>query len=417
MCSALNAVNDGTSFAYSSSGEGFATRTRMAASNLSKENDIRSPNRPGNASAPRDRHSIAVDRIEVAAYTIPTDAPESDGTLEWDDTTMVAVHAAAGGVTGFGYTYASSAAGRIIESMLAGIVSGRDAMDVEACYVAMRQGVRNIGRDGVAASAISAVDIALWDLKARLLDISVVALVGAARDSVAVYGSGGFTSYSIERLQEQLAKWVNDGIGAVKMKIGRDPIADRDRVRAARQAIGPAPQLFVDANGAYTRKQALAQAEDFVRHDVSWFEEPVSSDDLEGLRLMRDRAPGGMDIAAGEYGYDVQYFRRLAEAGAVDVLQADATRCGGVTGFLRAAAVCDAFGLPLSSHTAPGVHAHLCCAAARTKNLEYFHDHVRIERLLFEGALLPVGGALRPDRSRPGFGLELKRADAERFRV
>jgi L-alanine-DL-glutamate epimerase-like enolase superfamily enzyme len=359
--------------------------------------------------------AAAIDRIEVGAYTVPTDAPESDGTFEWHETTAIIVHARAGDAVGIGYSYAPIAAGDVIRSTLDGVVEGRDAMDVEGAYVAMRQAVRNIGRDGVAASAISAVDIALWDLKARLLGVSLASLIGAARDAIALYGSGGFTSYSDERLTEQLRGWVDAGLRAVKMKIGRDPSADRARVRLARQAIGDRAQLYVDANGAYTRKQALAQAERFAEDQVSWFEEPVSSDDLEGLRLLRDRAPAGMDIAAGEYGYDIQYFRRLAAAGAVDVLQADATRCGGVTGFLRAAAIADAFALPLSAHTAPTVHAPLCCAAARAKNLEYFHDHVRIERLLFDGVLRPVDGDLRPDRLRPGLGIELKRQDAERY--
>jgi L-alanine-DL-glutamate epimerase-like enolase superfamily enzyme len=359
--------------------------------------------------------STTVDRLEAASYTIPTDAPESDGTFEWHETTAVVVQASAGGTRGLGYTYASGAAADVVRSSLAEVVTGRDAMDVEACYVAMRRAVRNIGRDGVSACAISAVDVALWDLKARLLGVSLVSLLGATRDAIPVYGSGGFTSYSLEWLTGQLSGWTESGIRAVKMKVGRDPAADRERVRAARQAIGPRPQLFVDANGAYRRKEALAQAERFREQDVTWFEEPVSSDDLEGLRLLRDRAPGGMAIAAGEYGYDVQYFRRLAEAGAVDVLQADATRCGGVSGFLRAAAVADAFGLPLSAHTAPAIHAPLCCAAARALNLEYFHDHVRVERLLFDGAVNPVDGALQPDRARPGLGLDLKRADAERY--
>jgi L-alanine-DL-glutamate epimerase-like enolase superfamily enzyme len=288
-------------------------------------------------------------------------------------------------------------------------------MDVEAGYVAMMQAVRNLGRQGIAAAAISAVDIALWDLKARLLGVPLVSLIGAAHEAIPVYGSGGFVSYSVEQLQLQLAGWVAEGIGAVKMKIGRDPAGDRERVARAREAIGAAAALFVDANGAYDRKQALSQAEAFERDRVSWFEEPVSSDDLEGLRLLRDRAPARMEIAAGEYGYEPQYFRRMAAAGAVDVLQVDATRCGGVTGFLRAAAICDAWCLPLSAHTAPAVHAHLCCAAARARNVEYFHDHVRIEQMFFDGVLHPSGGALRPDRSRPGLGIELRRRDAERF--
>ena len=279
----------------------------------------------------------------------------------------------------------------------------------------MVRAVRNIGRPGVAASAISAVDIALWDLKARRLNLSLVSLLGAARDGIRVYGSGGFTSYTIERLRAQLGGWVAGGIRDVKMKIGRDARADRERVAQARAAIGASAGLFVDANGAYERKQALAQAEAFTDLGVVWFEEPVSSDDLEGLRLLRDRGPAGMAIAAGEYGYQPVYFRRLLEGGAVDVLQADATRCGGVTGFLAADALCDAWNVPLSAHTAPTIHAHVCCAAPRACNLEYFHDHIRIEDLLFDGVLRPVDGLLRPDRSRPGLGIELKSRDADRY--
>jgi L-alanine-DL-glutamate epimerase-like enolase superfamily enzyme len=176
-------------------------------------------------------------------------------------------------------------------------------------------------------------------------------------------------------------------------------------------------ELFVDANGAYDRKQALLKAEQFADLNVTWFEEPVSSDDLEGLRLMRDRSPAGMRIAAGEYGYDERYFRRMVGAGAVDVLQADATRCAGATGFRNADSICEAFCLPLSAHTAPTLHTHLCCAAPRAINVEYFHDHARIEQMFFDGAIKAVKGELRPDLARPGLGLEFKRSDAERYRV
>jgi L-alanine-DL-glutamate epimerase-like enolase superfamily enzyme len=234
---------------------------------------------------------------------------------------------------------------------------------------------------------------------------------------VMAYGSGGFTSYSNEQLRDQLSCWVRDGIRAVKMKIGTHPDDDLNRVAAAHDAIADHAELFVDANGAYDRKQALAFAAEFKKLGVTWFEEPVSSDDLEGLRLLRDRGPSGMDIAAGEYGYDAVYFRRMLEAGAVDVLQADCTRCGGVTGFMKAAEVCDAFGLPLSAHTAPSVHGHLCCAALRARHVEYFHDHVRIEQMFFDGALRAVHGDLRPDLARPGLGLDFKRSDAEKYLV
>lgn len=360
---------------------------------------------------------VAVERLDVSAYAVPTDSPESDGTLEWDSTTIVVVEAFAGGGRGLGYTYGDAAAAKLIDGKLAGVVAGRDAMSVIGAWEAMVGAIRNLGRPGISSMAIAAVDAALWDLKARLLDLPLVTLLDAAHTSVPVYGSGGFTSYSVVRLQEQLGGWVEEGIPRVKMKVGRHPDEDIDRVRAAREAIGPDGELFVDANGAYDRKQALEFAERFAEFGVSWFEEPVSSDDLEGLRLLRDRAPAGMEIAAGEYGYDLPYFRRMLEAGAVDVLQADATRCAGITGFLRAGALCKARSLPLSAHTAPALHVPACCATVPLRHLEYFHDHVRMERMLFDGAPEPVDGALHPDPSRPGFGLELKRSDAASYAV
>lgn len=265
--------------------------------------------------------------------------------------------------------------------------------------------------------AISAVDSALWDLKAKLLNIPLVTLLGVVQPSVEIYGSGGFTSYSVEQLQNQLGGWVAEGIKAVKMKVGRNPEEDFSRVRAAREAIGEKVQLFVDANGAYSRKQALAMAARFADLGVTWFEEPVTSDDLEGLRLIRDRVPEGMDIAAGEYGYDVCYFQRMLAAGAVDVQQADASRCAGISEFLRVGALCDAANIPMSAHTAPSLHLHPCCAIARLRNIEYFHDHARIENLFFDGTIQPAGGRLRPDLTRPGMGLEFKEADAKPYAV
>jgi L-alanine-DL-glutamate epimerase-like enolase superfamily enzyme len=358
-----------------------------------------------------------IERIEVSVYQVTTDSPESDGTYEWDSTTMVLVEAAAGGRTGLGYTYADTATAQLIRDKLADVVKGRDAMGVPGAWSAMCAAIRNLGRPGIASMAISAADTALWDLKARVLDMPLVTLLGAVHEAAPVYGSGGFTSYSVRQLRDQLAGWVEAGIPRVKMKIGRDPAADLDRVREARAAIGPEAELFVDANGAYRRKQAMAMAEVFSESGVTWFEEPVSSDDLEGLRLLRDRAPAGMDIAAGEYGYDLFYFERMLEAGAVDVLQADGTRCGGITGYLRAGVLCEARGLPFSAHCAPSLHAHPSCALPAFRHLEYFHDHVRIEQLLFDGALAPVDGAIHPDLGRPGLGLEFKRQDAARYAV
>jgi L-alanine-DL-glutamate epimerase-like enolase superfamily enzyme len=358
-----------------------------------------------------------IERLEVSAFRIPTDEPESDGTLSWDATTLVLVELHAAGTAGLGYSYADAATARLIHDTFAPLLTGGDALDVPAQWMAMVRAIRNLGRPGIASMAIAAVDTALWDLKARLLGLPLAKLLGAVRARVPVYGSGGFTSYTIERLQQQLGTWAAQGIPRVKMKVGRHPEHDLERVRRAREAIGPATELFVDANGAYRRKQALAFLEAFATAGVSWFEEPVSSDDLAGLRLLRDRAPPGMEIAAGEYGYDLPYFSRMLGAGAVDVLQADATRCAGFTGFLKVDALCEARCLPLSSHCAPFLHLQVCCASARVCHMEYFHDHVRIANLLFEGVPRPHEGTLSPDLTRPGLGLEFKHADAQRYAI
>jgi L-alanine-DL-glutamate epimerase-like enolase superfamily enzyme len=376
--------------------------------------------------------SVVIKRIDVSAYTIPTvytstssqvgggttyAFPESDGTYTWDKTTIVVVEAHAGNVCGLGYTYADVATAMLIKHKLVEVVQGRDAMAVPGCWLAMVEAIRNLGRPGISSMAIAAVDAALWDLKARLLDLPLVTLLGASHAGALIYGSGGFISYSREQLQQQLRDWVEQGISRVKMKLGRNAQVDIRRVREAREAISPETALFVDANGAYSRKEALAMANYFAEEGVTWFEEPVSSDDLEGLRLIRDRAPAGMEIAAGEYGYDLGYFRRMLEAGAVDVLQADATRCAGITGFLRVGALCEARSLSLSAHCGPSIHVHACCALPNFRHLEYFHDHVHIEHMLFEGALTPKQGILYPDLSRPGMGLELRKADAAKYAV
>jgi L-alanine-DL-glutamate epimerase-like enolase superfamily enzyme len=358
----------------------------------------------------------AIEGIDVAAYTIPTDAPEADGTLSWDSTTIVVVHASAAGEAGLGFTYADVSTAKLIESKLGSLLEGRDALAPQAAWAAMVGAIRNLGRPGICSMAIAAVDLALWDLKARLLELPLCKLLGMAHECVPVYGSGGFTAYSLQRLQQQLSGWVQEGIPRVKMKVGSNPDADPERVRCARAAIGPNAQLFTDANGAYTRKQALEIAQRFREEAaVSWLEEPVSSDDLAGLRLLRDRAPAGLEIAAGEYGYDAVYFERMLAAGAVDVLQADVTRCGGITELLRIDGMCRARSLPLSLHCGPAIHLHPALALQQLVHLEYFHDHVRIEHMLFDGVRSPREGALYPDLSRPGNGLELKRMEAERY--
>ena len=363
---------------------------------------------------------MRIDRLETRLYCVPTDLPEADGTIQWDSTTLVLVEAVAeSGARGLGFSYASRGAASVVHEKLCKAVAGGAIDDLGSMWNAMIASTRNMGRPGIAATAISAVDVALWDLKARLAGQPLYRLLGAHRDSVPIYGSGGFTSYTDAQLAQQLGGWVEQGIPRVKMKIGTDwgTRADLDvhRVQVARQAIGPAAELFVDANGAYAAKQAVALAERFAEHGVGYFEEPVSSDQLDQLAFVRQRV--SQAVAAGEYGYDPWYFRAMLQAGAVDILQADATRCLGVSGWLEAARLAHSFAVPLSAHCGPSIHAQIGCAAPQLSHIEYFHDHVRIEHLLFDGALEPIGGCLRPDPTRPGLGLDLKAADAERFRL
>ncbi|HEX5268240.1 MAG TPA: enolase C-terminal domain-like protein [Acidimicrobiales bacterium] len=294
-----------------------------------------------------------IEKLDVSVYTVPTEAPESDGTLTWTATTVVVAEPRASGSTGLGFSYATGACARLI-------------------------------------------------------------------NDVPVYGSGGFTSLTDDELAHQLGAWVHDlGIPRVKMKVGEAwgsrPERDLARAALARRTIGEGPELFVDANGGYATKQAIRLARAYADLGVTWFEEPVSSDHLGALAEIRAQTP--IDIAAGEYGYDLFYFQAMCDAGAVDCLQADVSRCAGVTEWLRVAALAESFGLQVSGHCAQSLHLHPACAVDNVRHLEYFADHARLDRMLFDGVLEPAGGVLRPDLSRPGLGLELKRSDAEVYRV
>jgi L-alanine-DL-glutamate epimerase-like enolase superfamily enzyme len=368
-----------------------------------------------------DLDDVRIDSIDVHAFEVPTDGPdgkEQDGTLEWNSTTIVLVQVHAGGRTGLGYTYGDVSAASFTESKLIGLLQGGYVTSPPALWHLMGRQIRNAGRPGVGAMAVSAVDVALWDLKARLLELPLIHLLPAYHDRVPVYGSGGFTNYPLDRLTDQLTGWVEQGIPRVKLKTSRDPERDPQRLAAVRMAISDQPEIFTDANGAFGRKQALYWAHRFHDEwDVRWLEEPVSSADLEGLRMLRERGPERLEIAAGEYAYTTRDFANLVQGPAVDCLQADVTRCGGITAILEVAGLAAARHLDLSAHCAPAISAHAFCAVRRLRHLEYFHDHVRLESLLFDGTLSPDGGALRPDTARPGLGLEIKWADAEPYRV
>ncbi|MFY9915422.1 MAG: enolase C-terminal domain-like protein [Nocardioidaceae bacterium] len=363
---------------------------------------------------------MRVDAVDASAYTIPTDAPEGDGTLTWNSTSMVVVRVRSGDVVGTGWTYAPAACVAIVDGLLSDVVVGADVMDVGASWRAMVVAIRNAGRPGVVSCAISAVDVALWDLKARLLETPLHRLLGAVRDEVDVYGSGGFTTYDDSQLETQLGRWVREqDMPRVKIKVGESwgtrPERDLARMALTRELIGPDVELFVDANGGYERKQAVRLMQAAGELDVRWFEEPVSSDDLQGLREIKRAVPA--DVTAGEYGYDLAYFQRMLHAEAVDCLQVDVSRCGGITEWSRIAGLAAAYGLQVSGHCAPHLHAAVAAATPNLRHLEWFHDHVRIEGMLFDGTLDPTGGSVTLDAAAGGHGLRFRAALAEPYRT
>lgn len=357
-----------------------------------------------------------IEASSVHAFRLPTEEPESDGTLKWEHTDLILVTVAGNGQQGIGYTYANTATARMIKDQLLPLLADEDPLDVNHLWEKMRGQMRNTGRPGITSMAISAIDSALWDLKAKVLDLPLCKLLGQVHESLPVYASGGFTSYPPEKLKDKFSEWLQEGISMFKMKIGRNKSKDMERMEAARDTIGSA-ELFVDANGAYFPKEALAMAEEFPDLGISWYEEPITSDNLEGLKYVREHVPSRVNVTAGEYGYDLTYFRRMLTAGAVDILQADVSRCAGITGLLKVHTLCEAFHLPLSTHCCPSLHLHPALALPNMVHLEYFRDHVVIEQKLFEGAPKADKGQLLPDTTKKGAGIDFKFSDAEKYRI
>lgn len=349
----------------------------------------------------------SIDAVTVAVYRFPTDRAEADGTLTWDATTAVTATVHAGNRQGLGWTYSTAAAARIVTDHLAEAITGRDVMDTAGSWSAMHRACRNLGTRGLVMQAISAVDIALWDLKARVLGIPLTDLFGRARETVPVYGSGGFTTLSDSELADQVDEWAAAGCPAMKIKIGqswgRDIDRDIARVNTFREITGPAVHLMVDANGGYTTGQARRVGADLERLGVVWFEEPVSSDDITGLGVVR--AAVRCDVTAGEYAADLYDIDRLCPV--VDCLQLDATRCGGYTGWLRGAAIAQAHNLHVSAHCAPALHAAVAAAVPNLRHVEWFIDHAHLEPLLVDGTPAVRQGTLDPHGHAPGHGMTI----------
>lgn len=302
--------------------------------------------------------AVRIDRVTATSYRVPTATPEQDGTLDWDATTAVVVHLAAGDDEGVGWTYSGTAAHTVISDLLTDVLVGRDPAGVTALWEDMRRACRNVGIRGLVMQAISAVDIALWDLAGRRAGRPVHKLFGADGAAVPIYRSGGFTNLTERQLADEIAERQAAGCQAMKIKIGRDDARDRERIEQVR-GVAPGVELMVDANGAYTRGRAGRMGHLLDELGVVWFEEPVSSDDVEGLALLR--AGLRCDVTAGEY-------------------------------------VSDAYG-----------------GVGNLRHVEWFVDHVRLEPMLWVGVPRAADGTVAPNAA-PGHGLRL-RPEAEEYRL
>ncbi len=323
------------------------------------------------------------------------------------------------GLVGLGLGGGTTAAREVIERMLKPILLGQNALHIERLWDEMFWAIRGVGRKGLAFSALSAVDIALWDLKAKYYETPLYQLLGPYVETVPVYGSGGWTHFSLDELVAEQCGYVERGMKAVKMKVGKDfgqsEREDEARLAAVREAVGSEVQIFIDANNGYYAKQAIRMARVFGEYDVGWFEEPVLADDIEGLAAVARAIE--IPVASGEHEYTKYGFRELIARGGADIVQPDVGRVGGITEWMKVAHLAHAFNLPVAPHAYQLVHLHLACATPNLKVVEYLGTVEAADRVFYSSFDEPRAGVWSPDPGKHGLGLELDPAAVERYAV
>jgi L-alanine-DL-glutamate epimerase-like enolase superfamily enzyme len=307
----------------------------------------------------------------------------------------------------------------VIERVLKPLLVGQDPLCIEKLWDDMFWRVRGYGRKGVAFCAISAVDIALWDLKAKLFGVPLYRLLGPYTDRVPIYGSGGWTSYSEAELVREQTGYVERGIPRVKMKVakdfGRSEREDIKRLAAVRKAVGDNVEIYVDANNGYYAKQAIGMARHLAEYDVKWFEEPVLADDISGLAAIARAID--IPVATGEHEYTRYGFKSLIAEGGADIVQPDVGRVGGVTEWMKVAHLASAFNLPIAPHAVQLVHLHLACCIPNLKVVEYLGTAEEGDRIWYTEFPEQRDGYWSPYPDRPGLGLELSPEAVRRYAV
>ena len=323
-------------------------------------------------------------------------------------------------VTGLGVGIAHPGVRVTIDKTLKSLLIGEDPFAIERLWERMFWRVRSYGRKGIAFCAISAVDIALWDLKAKALGLPLYRLLGPYQERVPIYGSGGWTHFDERELVEEQTGYIERlGVRAVKMKVakdfGRSEREDVRRLAAVRQAVGDEVEVLIDANNGYYAKQAIGMAKRFEDYNVGWFEEPVLADDIQGLAEIARAI--SIPVATGEHEYLKYGFKDLIARGGADIVQPDVGRVGGVTEWMKVAHLAHAFNLPVAPHAFQLVHLHLACATPNLRIVEYLGVSEEGDRVWYTEFPRPKDGWWAPYPDRPGLGLELDPKAVEQYAV
>jgi len=355
--------------------------------------------------------TITIDNVRVAAYEVPTDRPESDGTLKWKATTCVICEVTAGKVTGLGYTYSDASIARLINSKLASLVIGKDAFATAALHQVLKHELRNLGDVGLGAMAVSALDVALWDALAIASGQKLAAMLGGEAKPVRAYNSSGLGLMGPQATAEEALKLLEGGFSGVKLRLGYPTLEDDVAVaRAVRKAVPDHVAIQTDYNQALTVAEAIRRGRALEDEGIYWIEEPPRHDDWRGNAAIARALHVPLQLGENLNGPEAM-LEAVAED-ACDYVMPDVNRIGGVTGWLHAAGIAAARGMAMSSHLLPEISVHLLAATPTCHWLEYVDW---ADAVLEEPAKLEKGHVVVP--STPGTGVRWNEKAIERFKV
>jgi len=356
------------------------------------------------------QHKIS--KVDVHLVSVPIKAGFSDATRKVETVGYTIVRIATDqGLEGFGITYhevGGEATKSLILKNMAPKLIGRSPLETEVIWQEFFHYLRGVGRKGLMFCALSAVDIALWDLKGKIVNLPLYKLLGGNKTKIPVYSSGGWTSYADQELVDEMKSMVKQGYSLIKFKVGveggRNPRRDLERVRKVREGVGPEIGLLLDANNCWDSATAVQFANNVREYNIMLLEEPVFADDIPGLA--RFRRGTDIPLATGEHEYTKFGVRDLVLNEAADIVQTDGARAGGYTESLKIAAITQAWNLKFAPHALENIHIHLVSAVPNALFLERLLLYEEITAQVYKNAPLPVNGFMEiPDL--PGLGLEL----------